>query len=549
MALPATVARPGPGQPIARFAFEYCRHSKGRQWAGEPIIFEGWQRDFWDEVFLTGSDGLRVYREVLLGLPRKNGKSTKASTFGMYMLGFDDDGPEVYSAAAAKNQAGIVFKPAKSMVEKSPALNARHGGLFVPRQYEILSPQNDGFYKVLSADAPLQHGLNPSASVIDEFWAHRTWDLYEALTTGGGAREQPLTLTITTSGWDMESPLGQLYQRGMAMQDVERRGHLTIGRNPDTGMLVWWFGATEDDDLEDPALWMAVNPASWITPEYLRRERIKESMRDEVFHQLHLNYWVRAVAGAFPAGTWKKTEWRLIACKDVPRCAPGTCLRGFNPSLPLTVAIDISLRRDSTAVTMAQKQGEHTVTRTRIWENPYPPRHELFGLWSVPVPEVEDHLRMLRREFPVPAVAIDGVVMPGPRFSYDPAFFGDSARKLQGEGLAMEEFSQHDSNMVPASETLYRLVTHKASDGSPLLRQDGDVAVARQIGNTIAHNKGNNRWRLSKPTGSMVKIDAAITNAIAAYTAQQPAPELPHAPSRRLMGYRRGRGWQPVATR
>lgn len=547
--LPATVTRPGPGQPIARFAYDFCRHTKGRQWAGDPVLFEPWQRDFFDELFARGADGRRLYTEAVLGLPRKNGKSTISSVFALYMLGFDDEGPEVYSAAAAKNQAGIVFGQAKTMVRKSPALDARLGGIFRVRQYHLECPENDGIYRVISADAPLQHGLNPSANVIDEFWAHPSWELYEALTSGGAAREEPLTLTITTAGWNTESPLGELYQRGMAMPSIERRGHLTIGRNPDTGTLFWWYGATEDDDLEDPRTWMAVNPASWVTEAFLRREREKESMRAETFYQLHENYWIRAVATAFPAGAWKKTEAAELGCSCSPRCRPGTCLGGFDPSLPLNVAIDASLRRDSTAVTMAQRQGEHTVTRTRIWQNPYPRRHELYGLWITPFEEVKDHLRGLRAEFPVPACEIDGEIAPGPRFSFDPHFFGNEARELAGDGLAMEEFLQHDANMVPASETLYRLVMEPAPDGRPHLLSDPDPAVSAQVANAIADVRGNGHWRFSKPKGSLVKIDAVISNAIAAYSAQLDPPRPAQRRSRQLRTHRAAKRSSPAARR
>ena len=530
--LPATVARPGPGQPIARFAYEYCRHTKGRQWAGDPVLFEGWQREFWDEALRVGPDGRRVYSEILLGLPRKNGKSTQASVFGGYMLGFDDEGPEVYSAAAAKNQAGIVFNQFRTMVRKSPALDHREGGIFRVRQYHVECPENDGIYKVISADAPLQHGLNPSANIIDEFWAHPSWDLYDALTSAGAAREQMLTLTITTAGWNTESPLGELYTRGMAMPDVERRGHLTIGRNPESGFLFWWYGATDEDDLEDPRVWMGVNPAEWVTEPFLRRERTKPTMRDEIFYQLHLNYWSRGVASFLKPGQWKACLDPALVCNCRPACVPGTCLNGFDPSLPLAVAIDISHRQDSTAVVMAQRQGDRVVERARIWENPYPPRHPLHEMWSVPREEVKDHLRMLRREFVTPAVELDGVVMPGPRFGYDPTFgiFDVDAEELRAEGLAMEEFRQTDARMIPASEAFSSLVTEK------LLGHDGDPLFATHVANAIPDRKGHERVRISKPRGSRAKIDAAVAGAMAAWLALQPTPP-PQKPRSKVLRF------------
>ena len=59
------------------------------------------------------------------------------------------------------------------------------------------APATAGSCARLSSDAALQHGLNPSANIIDELHAHKTAELYTALTTGTGAREQPFTLWIT----------------------------------------------------------------------------------------------------------------------------------------------------------------------------------------------------------------------------------------------------------------------------------------------------------------------------------------------------------------
>ena len=85
----------------------------------------------------TRATGLRIYNEVGLGIPRKNTKSTMASAAGLYMLDADSEPkPEVYVAAAARNQAGIVLGQARSMVGRSPLLLDR----LVPHRYVIEVP-------------------------------------------------------------------------------------------------------------------------------------------------------------------------------------------------------------------------------------------------------------------------------------------------------------------------------------------------------------------------------------------------------------------------
>jgi hypothetical protein len=96
-----------------------------------------------------------------------------------------EPGAEVYSAAASKDQARVVFNQAREFVDASPLLR----DWLRPMRNAIVCDHTGGVYRVLSSDAPLQHGLNPSMVVVDELWAHRDPALYYALTIGQLARE------------------------------------------------------------------------------------------------------------------------------------------------------------------------------------------------------------------------------------------------------------------------------------------------------------------------------------------------------------------------
>ena len=70
------------GPHFAAYCERYIRHTKGR-WAGRPLVYEDWQREFWWEALeFDPATGLRIYNEVGLGIPRKNTKSTMASAAG-----------------------------------------------------------------------------------------------------------------------------------------------------------------------------------------------------------------------------------------------------------------------------------------------------------------------------------------------------------------------------------------------------------------------------------------------------------------------------------
>ncbi len=175
--------------------------------------------------------------------PARTASPSRPSAAGLYFLVADGEAePEVYVAAAARNQAGIVLGQSRRMAQQSPRLS-RH---VTVRTTLIECPRNGGVMRSLSADAALQHGLNPYANIIDELHAHRTADLYTALTTGTGAREQPFTLWISTAGVDAPGILVRAARldvrrtrraRGPRLaprlpRPRQRRPHLVVRRTP-----------------------------------------------------------------------------------------------------------------------------------------------------------------------------------------------------------------------------------------------------------------------------------------------------------------------------
>lgn len=501
------------GGRFAAFCRRYIRQTKGR-WAGQPLILEPFQQAFVDELLEVGPDGKRVYTEALLGIPRKNGKSTLAAALGLYFLTSDGEiGPEVYAAAAARDQARVIFNQAREFVDASPGLQD-----FVrARQYHIESKQNRGVFRVLSSDARLQHGLNPSAVVIDELHAHRDPELYTALTTGSGARDQPLTVTITTAGFDEEQILGLIYNRALEAPDVERDPFLVRARDRENRFLMWWYGADRDADPDDPAVWRGANPAPWITEEYLRVQRYKPSTRLADFKRLHLNAWVQVETDWLPAGAWER-------CRE-GEYDPADPLRGLDRRLPLCVGIDWAMTEDATAVVMAQKQGERIVVRSRFWFNPYPTNHPQREKWRLDADEVLDWLRWLRREFPAPTVKIDDRVFAGPAFLYDPMFLAIEAERLLKEGLAMVETPQTPTRLIPAAATTFTLVNEAAqTDRRTGIVHDGNPVLTAHLANVVPQPRGHGWW-LDKPKGSTTKkIDGARALIMAVHQAQQPTP-------------------------
>lgn len=453
------------GPRFAAFCERYVRHTKGR-WARQPFILDDWQREFWWEALeVDPTTGLRVYTEVGLGIPRKNGKSTMASAAGQYFLVADgEDEPEVYVAAAAKQQAGIVLGQSRRMALQSPRLRQ----YLSVSKYLIECPRNGGVMRALSADAALQQGLNPSANIIDELEAHKTGDLYTALTSGTGAREQPFTLWIATAGLEGGILTDVLRQMDDGDGELEVRGALRIYRDRAAGVLIYWYGTPQGADIHDPEVWRAVNPASWLQDgrtleRTYRRMLARGALID--WRTYHLNQFVTDLDPWMPAERWEACAGEAI----------------FVPTLPVYAAIRIAHGHQVAAVAAAQRQGDRVALRVRTFE--------VTGDDFIRASVLEEHLRGLHRRYPAPVTAVVRFSpggpermrrRPGPEVQHAGAFFADPAQRLADEGIVMVDVPSTPARITPAAETLMQVAT------AGTLVHDGSPELARQIGNVVA---------------------------------------------------------------
>lgn len=478
------------GRQFARFCRAFLRQSKGR-WSGLPLELEPWQyriiatmlvrerTSVFDEI--AGVEQIvnrRRYTEALLGLPRKNGKSTISSAIALFFLIFEgtlhDAGAEVYAAAASKDQAKIVFSEAKRMVLSSPHLK---DACQVYRD-AIVVKDTGAIFRVLSADGRLQHGLNPSCVIIDELHAHRDPELYYALRTGSGAREEPLIISITTAGHDLGTVCGELYLRGVKGEDPRLFFH--------------WLGVA-DDETDDPDAWAAANPASWITRQWLVEQ--SRSIPQAVFHRLHLNRWTRAEELWLPKGAW-------LACEDDEvRLHDGDVV---------DLGVDMGRKHDTAAVAIVGPVDEASGMRPvegmtwGAWPDPSKPppnAHEAISGDRVSFDLVEDFIRDCARRFVVRTVA------------FDPWRFDRSAETLMNEGIDMLEFPQSNERMAPASQGLFDAVVETR------LAHDGDKVIGGQMEAATAKQVGRESWRLDK-TQAAEPMDFSIALAIALHVAE-----------------------------
>src|SRR5690625_120653 len=236
------------------FVEGYTKHSKGEM-GGKPFILELWQKAMTAALvgFIHKTEETRKYREFILIVARKNGKSAWASAIGLYMLMADGEpGPEIISAATKKDQAKIVWLESKRMVKKSPILNKR----VRPLVAELLSDFNDGSFRPLSSDSNTLDGLNLHASLIDELHAIEDKNLYDVIVDGMSSRSQPISLITTTAGTVREGIFDIKYD------EVERiiNGYDDPNGYKDEHVLPIVYELDHRAEWTKPQMWEKANP-------------------------------------------------------------------------------------------------------------------------------------------------------------------------------------------------------------------------------------------------------------------------------------------------
>ena len=170
-----------------------------------------WQRKVIREIYGTVQidNGRRQYRHGYVSVAKQNGKSFLFGGLPIYHLLMENEiFPEAYGCAAAREQAGIVFKSAVQLINANSDLRPRFKILESTKR--ILRSDGGGTYVVLSGDGGVQDGIRPSLLLKDELhrWtSERAKTLYDVTMKGQKSRIEPLDLAITTAGAEYESPL------------------------------------------------------------------------------------------------------------------------------------------------------------------------------------------------------------------------------------------------------------------------------------------------------------------------------------------------------
>ena len=206
-----------------QFIERFMHHNKGKLAPGR-LVLSLWQKALVSLIFgIVDADGLRTFREVFCVVGRKCGKSLLAAGIMLYMVyGEQEFGAEVYCVAPKLDQSDLVYSAFQFAVNQEPALQRRTK----PRKNDLYVKESNSSIRKIAFNEKKADGYNPQLTVCDEgsSWpGDRGLKQYEVMVSGTGAREQPLTLMITSSGYEDEGIFDELMKRGTAFLNGDSR--------------------------------------------------------------------------------------------------------------------------------------------------------------------------------------------------------------------------------------------------------------------------------------------------------------------------------------
>ena len=256
-----------------RFIFDQKKANEAIEWieshtfhvegplAPGPFLLELWEKALISCIFgiMNPKTGTRQFREVLLLIGRKNGKSILASAIANYVFRHDGGyGARVYNVAPKLEQADIIYGNAWAItqldpdqIERKESIEAKRKEshskveddpeIIKKRASDLFYPATNSTMKKIAFSAKKADGFNPSLAICDEIAA---WEgdkglkQYEVMKSGQGARPDGLLLSCTTSGYVNDSIFDEL---------TKRSTRFLLGESKETRLLPFMYMI---DDIE-----------------------------------------------------------------------------------------------------------------------------------------------------------------------------------------------------------------------------------------------------------------------------------------------------------
>ena len=259
-----------------RFRFqEKCCLQSHDPYYMKPIELMLWQKAFWEALysFKWADTGRRRFREALLEIARKNGKSTMFAADGTTDLFIGAGGSSICCASNDDRQARIIFREIAGMrdrLDPKKELTGRN----LTEVYNIA--KNIRVFR-LSSRTQNKDGFNMNKTYLDESHDidedNAASEIAEACWRGMSSKNEPLFLNCTTQG----------FNRGCYLDEKLKEAKMVISgeRQKDTLLPFLFEQDSEAEVWQDEASWEKSNPS--IRYGVKNIEKLRQDVEDAKF--------------------------------------------------------------------------------------------------------------------------------------------------------------------------------------------------------------------------------------------------------------------------
>lgn len=342
----------------------HCFHVEGILAPGN-VKLELWEKAIISAIFgiVDKDSGFRFFREILICVARKNGKSLLASMISNYVFQVDGGyGCRVYNVAPKLEQADIIYGNTWAMIQLDPEYKRlledikseraqthqkveETEQLIKKRVSDLFLPATNSTMKKIAFSAKRSDGFNPSLAICDEIAA---WEgdkglkQYEVLRSGMGARPEGIMLSCTTAGYVNDGIYDEL---------IKRSTRFLLGESKERKLLPFLYMIDDVEKWNDINELRKSNPnlGVSVSVDYLLEEiAVAEGSlsKKSEFITKYCCLKQNSSLAWLPANLVEKASGDALKIEDFAHCY---CVAG----------IDLSQTRDLTCATVViEKNGE-----------------------------------------------------------------------------------------------------------------------------------------------------------------------------------------------
>jgi Phage Terminase len=327
---------------------------------GQPLM--PWQRMIADVGLEMLEDGRPAYREVIISVPRQNGKTSLILAWEIdRALSWGTRQRIIYSAQTGRDAREKLLEDQVPIIEHSP-FKVAISNVVRTNGGESVVFKGGSRISIVASGESAGHGKTIGLGVIDEAFDDVDNRREQALSPAMRTVRDSQLIVASTMGTDASIYLNAKIDTGRMVATEDR---------DDSRVCYFEWSAPDDADIADPAVWAACTPALGYTIDVdtIRAEYESNLSTPGEFRRFGLNQRTASDERVIPLAFWEAV------------CSPDTFAAG-----KVTFAVDCNPERTWASIAVADKDGNVELVNHERGTGWLIPRvRELATKWSASV--------------------------------------------------------------------------------------------------------------------------------------------------------------------